>query len=130
MNLTFDNRFGAIKFINCCHHREHDTKVMIFCGFQHRAQLRAQQTRAIKPNANGAPSKRRIFFLTRAHIGKNFVAPNIEGTKCYRLLLRSFQNGTIKADLFTRIRHACRHHELQFGSKKADAISARVINMR
>ena len=61
-------------------------------GHQQRADLVAQQCRAIERDADRAPAERRIFLPLPARIGQHLVAAEIEGAEHHRLVAGRVEN--------------------------------------
>ena len=81
LDLALNNLLGRIKFRNIRHHGEHDAHIAARTCAQHRAQLRAQETRTIKADTDRAPAQCRILLVERLHIRQDLVATDIECTE-------------------------------------------------
>ena len=101
-------------------HRKHDAQLAAGCGTQQRAHLAAQQARTVEPEPDRAPAERGIFLFHIAHIGKDFVAANIERAESHGLARRGVEHGAIERKLFAGARELRRHHKLEFRKYAAD----------
>ena len=86
-----------------------------------RADLAAQQRRAVEAEPDRAPAERRIFLLDVAHVGQHLVAADIEGAEGHRPAGRGIEHGAVERELLAGARKLRRHHELQFGAEQADS---------
>ena len=74
--------------------------------------------------------KRRVLLLVRAEIGQHLVAADIERAEGHRPLAGGIEDGFVDARLLLEPREGRGDHELQLGAEEADAIGARLVEMR
>ena len=130
LDLALNNLLGRIKFRNIRHHGEHDAHIAARTCAQHRAQLRAQETRTIKADTDRAPAQCRILLVERLHIRQDLVATDVERAESDRLATRSIHHGFIKRNLRLHPRELGGNHELQLSAEQADGNRTRLIKMR
>ena len=128
--FDLDQRLRLIEFFDDGNHRKHQLEAAPAGRSQQRANLAAQQAGPIETEPDRPPTKRRVFLLDIAHVRQYLVATNVEGAEGDRLFSRGIKNGPVECELFARPRQRGRNHELQFGTEKANAHRARVLDVR
>ena len=97
--LALDERFCFVEFFDCRDHREHQPKVAAAGRAQERANLAAQEPRAVETEPDGAPSESRILLLDVTHIGQQLVAADVECPERHRPLAGSIEHGAVEREL-------------------------------
>ncbi len=128
--FALDQRLGLVEFLDGGDHRKHDFQVASARGAQQRADLAAQQARAVETQSYGAPTERRVLLLDIAHVGQHLVAADVEGAERHRLVAGRIEHGAVERELLGRAGEGRRHHELQFGAEQPDAGGAGLLDMR
>ena len=118
--FILDKRFRGFEFLERCDHRKHDAHFASRAGPQQAAQLRTQKGWPVETDADGAPSKRRVFLLDLRHVRQNLVGADIEGAESNLLAINKFEGGPVKSLLFAHPWQSRRQHELDFGPEKPD----------
>ena len=112
-------------------HRQHDAKLAPAGSLQQRADLGAQQSRAVEGEADGAPAERRIFLMRDVlEIGQHLVAADVDGAEGDRLVARDVEHVAVEPLLRLGAREGGGDHELQLGAEQADAGRARFGELR
>ncbi len=95
-----------------------------------RADLVSQQRGTIERDADGAPAQRGIFLPLPARVRQHLVATQIESAEHHRLVAGGVEYLFVERRLIGKARHGFADHELQFGAEQADAVGARLRQMR
>ena len=128
--LALDQPLGLVEFLDRGDHREHQLEVAPAGRAQQRADLGAQQARAVEAEPDRAPAERRVLLFLVAHIGQHLVAADVEGAEGHRLVAGGVEHRAIERELLGGARQGRRHHELQLGAEQADAGGAGLLDMR
>ncbi|GJD71510.1 hypothetical protein MMMDOFMJ_4471 [Methylobacterium gnaphalii] len=122
--LAIDDAPGTGEFLHRRDHREHDPEGPPGRRLQERAELHAQQGRAIEADAYRAPAERRVLLFEGRHVGQDLVAADVEGADRDRQVASGGKDRLVERLLLGGRRHALRHHELQFGAEQPNALGA------
>jgi hypothetical protein len=115
--LPFHNALCALELVEGRHHRKHDLERAAGGGLEQGPDLQPKQGGPIEPDADRAPTQRRVLLLHRAHIGQDLVPADIEGAKGDRLVADCREHGPVERLLLACRRHSLRDHELQLGAE-------------
>ena len=126
--LTVDQRAGRLEFRDIGDHGQHEAKLA--AGRRPEApHLRAEHSRTVERHADRAPAECGVVLNGPAEIGQHLVAADIERTK-HDGRDRRHRGWLYRAGLLLEPRERRRDHELELGAEQADAVRARLIEMR
>ena len=129
-DLAVDQRAGRRELGHVGDHRQHDPELAPMRGPEQRPDLGAEQRRPVERHADGAPADRRVLLLAHAEVGQHLVAADIERAEHHRPVAGGVEDRLVEAGLLLEPREGRRDHELQLGAEQADAVGARLIEMR
>src|SRR5690606_16558854 len=125
--LVLDERTRLVELVDRRNHREHDAQPAAGGGAQQRADLAAQEARAVQAEPDRPPAERGVLLLHDTHIGKNLIPTNIERPEGYGLLACGIEHSLVKLQLLRGARESGRNHELKLRAEQADARSAGLL---